>query len=139
MKTKHYIIIAVLIILLVAYFLFRAQIAAWLKGKPTKQAIVTAPVKTELDYNKVLKNGVYNSPEVKQLQEWLGGLALDGDFGPETENALRARIHFSQTTLAEFQRLVSQESDSDLTGVEQSNDNSLFQPFSGFSLDYLAS
>lgn len=44
-----------------------------------------APLNTEL----LLKKGMYNSPEVSDLQTKLGGLTVDGDFGPKTEARLK--------------------------------------------------
>lgn len=56
---------------------------------------------SQLDYNKVLKYGV-RGQEVSELQQRLGGIALDGIFGPKTEARLKAVKGVIQITLGQM-------------------------------------
>ncbi|MEO4005791.1 hypothetical protein [Flavobacterium sp. CAU 1735] len=58
----------------------------------------TTPTPMVLDRNKVLKKGV-SGAEVKELQRLLGGLTVDGSFGTNTENRLKAVKNVIQITL----------------------------------------
>lgn len=108
MKTWHYILIAVIIVIVVALLLFKKDIQA-LVTKPQTQPTATPPTPpAPLDYNKSLFKGVHDAkPEVKKLQELLG-VTVDGDFGPQTEAALKARKGVLQTTLNIYMTLADQ-------------------------------
>ncbi len=71
------------------------------KSKTQSNANDTVSPGTQLDYNKVLKSGV-RGIEVSELQQRLGGLAVDGIFGPKTEARLKAVKGVTQITLAQL-------------------------------------
>lgn len=86
------------------FLIFLGTVAAagtvyWLynKSKPvsTVNDVVLPP---QLDYNKVLKYGV-RGDEVKELQQRLGGLVVDGIFGTKTQARLKAIKGVLETTL----------------------------------------
>jgi len=79
---------------LLGYWIYR-------KSKTPSNANDTVSPGTQLDYNKVLKSGV-RGQEVSELQQRLGGLAVDGIFGPKTEARLKAVKGVTQITLAQF-------------------------------------
>jgi murein DD-endopeptidase MepM/ murein hydrolase activator NlpD len=54
-----------------------------------------------LNLSLLLSKGLYNSPEVKRLQQLLGVVA-DGHFGPQTELALIARKGVTKIALKDF-------------------------------------
>jgi hypothetical protein len=60
------------------------------QGPAVTQKVKAAESNTGIDKNKTLAIGLYNSPEVEELQRLLGftGKNVDGDFGPKTEAAL---------------------------------------------------
>lgn len=63
--------------------------------------ITTLLPAANLNRDLVLKKGVANSAEVEVLQGWLG-IAQDGDFGQQTENALFAKRGKREITLKSF-------------------------------------
>jgi hypothetical protein len=127
MKNWQLYAIAVIIILLVIVGLFYQQIKKFIMPAPSVQVITSTTPATQpaLDFNKVLKIGMTNSNEVKLLQTWLGGLQVDGDFGPLTQQALYDRIGFNETTLSAFQGIVAQQSSGDGSLYQNQNDNPL--------------
>lgn len=107
---KQYIIAAVVLVVIVLLVIFRDKITK-LFTKPSYNAGAGTPaitpqqaaqggVSTQLDYNKLLKQGVTGN-EVKLLQSWLN-VAQDGDFGPITAQALFNRKNTLEITLAQF-------------------------------------
>lgn len=101
MKTRDYIIITIVVVLIILLIFFQDKIKAlFTKSKPS-QPLTTPQQEQQLDYNKLLKKGVYNSAEVKKLQELLG-VENDGDFGPITEAALFNRKGVKEITLNQF-------------------------------------
>lgn len=60
----------------------------------------TTPAALNLDL--ILKKGMYNSPEVSELQRKLGGLTVDGDFGPKTEARLKEVKCVTQIKLKDY-------------------------------------
>ena len=71
------------------------------KSKPVSTVNDVVLPTTTLDFNKVLKYGV-RGDEVKELQQRLGGLVVDGIFGPKTEARLKAIKGVKEITLAQF-------------------------------------
>ena len=142
-KTSTLIILAVIFLLLVSIGLFWSKIKLLWKPKTSVQSITTTTPdkKPDLNFNLILKEGVYNSEEVRLLQTWLGGLDTDGDFGPLTEEALVERIGTNQTTLASFQMAVAKEADNinnNALGLWSAEDDSaigvaILNPFTWFN------
>ncbi len=54
-----------------------------------------------LNSKQLLKKGMYDSPEVKELQRGLG-ITIDGHFGPLTENVLFAKNGVKEITLSKL-------------------------------------
>ncbi|UUC45584.1 peptidoglycan-binding domain-containing protein [Flavobacterium cerinum] len=71
------------------------------KSKTPSTENDTLPPVVQLDYNKVLKSGV-RGEEVKELQRRLGGLAVDGIFGPLTLSRLKTVKGVTQITLSQL-------------------------------------
>lgn len=72
--------------------------------KPVGEIIPPKPTVRDtsgLNMELLLHRGLYNSPEVKELQKRLG-VAADGDFGQNTENALFAKKKVTQIKLKDF-------------------------------------
>ncbi|MEO4005790.1 hypothetical protein [Flavobacterium sp. CAU 1735] len=80
-----------------------AGTAYWLYTKnSTPQPVVSDVVLSpQLDYNKVLKYGV-RGEEVKELQQRLGGLVVDGIFGTKTQSRLKSVKNVIEITLNQF-------------------------------------
>lgn len=106
LKTWQYVGIAGLILLLFGLFLFWDKIKAFFRKKTAPVSNPTPPAQNSgLNINLLLKNGVYNSEEVKLLQTWMGGITADGDFGPQTEARLMAVKGVKEVTLSTYPSL----------------------------------
>ena len=106
LKTWQYVGIAGLILLLFGLFLFWDKIKAFFSKKTPPVTNPTPPAQNSgLNINLLLKNGVYNSEEVKLLQTWMGGITADGDFGPQTEARLMAVKGVKEVTLSTYPSL----------------------------------
>lgn len=100
---KKYITFGIVLAIFILIFVFRNKLMLLFSKASAAPPVpaVLPPATSGLDQNKVLKNGVYNSEEVKLLQTWLGVVA-DGDFGPITEAALLQKKGVAQITLAQY-------------------------------------
>lgn len=68
------------------------------KSKTTSNANDVVEPSQQLDYAKLLKQGV-RGQEVAELQRRLGSLSIDGIFGPKTEARLKSAKGVTQITL----------------------------------------
>lgn len=115
MKKGDYIVIGLIMFFVVLAIVFsdkivslfnkaKTAVGAGNSNTDTTTQTNTSTPPAPLDYNLLLTKGV-NAPEVKKLQEWLGGISVDGMFGPQTENRLFERKGVKQTTLSQYQLL----------------------------------
>lgn len=73
-----------------------------IKAVEPKLGVVQILSNSKLNTTRVLKRGMYDSPEVEELQRLLGFAIRDKDFGEQTEKALYAKRGVKEITLATF-------------------------------------
>ena len=107
MKSKYF-ALGILLIIIILLVVFRNKLSILFPGASAAPAPSLPPsgntnssTASGMDPNKLLKKGVTGF-EVKQLQSWLGGIDVDGDFGPATEARLLEVKGVKEVTLSMY-------------------------------------